>query len=141
MCACATARQAARIITLLYDARLRQTGLEAPQFALLQTLHLAGPCSQTALGSRYDLDKTTVSRNLKVLERNGWIEPAPSADKRRREFVLTPSGRKRLAAAKPEWMKVQNELRATMSDENWSAMFRAFKTVARSAKALHEKGI
>ena len=53
------------MLTQLYDSRLRDTGMEAPQFALMMTLDKQGPCSQGALGRRYALDKTTVSRNLK----------------------------------------------------------------------------
>ena len=71
-CACATARQAARALTQLYDGWLAGTGLEAPQFALLMTLDKHGAVSQAALGRRYVLDKTTMSRNLKRLEAKGW---------------------------------------------------------------------
>jgi len=63
-CACATSRQVARTLTQLYDSQMRSTGIEAPQFALLMTLEKQGPCSQVEIGSRYVLDKTTVSRNL-----------------------------------------------------------------------------
>ena len=79
-CACATARQVARVITQFYDSRLRETGMEAPQFALLMTLHKQGPGSQAGLGRRYALDKTTVSRNLKWLEKQGWIAASAPAN-------------------------------------------------------------
>jgi len=69
-CACATARQVARALTQLYDRWLIGTGLEAPQFALLMTLDKHGAVSQAALGRRYALDKTTMSRNLKLFERD-----------------------------------------------------------------------
>src|SRR5262249_58172261 len=67
VCACATARHVARTLTQLYDAALRDTGLEAPQFALLMAIDQIGPCNQSALVERYALDKTTVSRNLQWL--------------------------------------------------------------------------
>ncbi len=137
-CACATARQVARVLTQLYDGRLRGSGLEAPQFALLLTLEKQGACSQADLGRRYALDKTTVSRNLKLLERNGWIESATAKDKRQRQFVLTASGRKRVEAAKPEWKKTQDALRSVMSGAEWDAMFRTFRTVAKAAQSLQE---
>ena len=72
-CACASARQVARTLTQLYDRWLIGTGLEAPQFALLMALDKHGAVSQAALGRRYALDKTTMSRNLKLFEREGWI--------------------------------------------------------------------
>jgi len=133
-CACATARQVARALTQLYDSRLRDTGVEAPQFALLMTLDKAGPCSQAVIGRRYALDKTTVSRNLRLLERNGWIRSSAGADKRERRFALTPAGRTRLAAARPEWMKAQTELRSRMGAGAWTAMFQAFGAAARAAQ-------
>lgn len=137
-CACATARQVARVLTQLYDGRLRSSGMEAPQFSLLMTLEKEGECSQVDLGRRYGLDKTTVSRNLKLLERNGWIESAAAKDKRKRQFVLTTAGRKRLEAAKPQWKKAQDELRSGMTEQQWDAMFQAFRTVARAAQSLQE---
>jgi DNA-binding MarR family transcriptional regulator len=138
LCACATSRQLARVLTQLYDSRLRSTGLEAPQFALMMTLAKQGPCGPVDLGRRYALDKTTVSRNLKLLERKGWIESSAATDKRKREFILTASGRKQLAAAKPHWRKAQNLLRTSMSAKQWDEMFRVFKTVTQTVQALQD---
>jgi DNA-binding MarR family transcriptional regulator len=137
-CACATSRQLARVLTQLYDSRLRSTGLEAPQFALMMTLEKQGPCGPVDLGRRYALDKTTVSRNLKLLERKGWIESSAATDKRKRDFILTASGRKQLAAAKPHWRKAQNLLRAGMSAKQWDDMFRVFRTVTQTVQALQD---
>jgi len=135
-CACAAARRAARVLTQLYDSRLRSSDLEAPQLALMMTLDEGGPCSQTDLGRRYGFDKTTVSRNLKLLESKGWIEASVSSDKRQRRFVLTAAGRGRLAHAKPLWKQVQNELRQAMPEGQWEAMFHAFRTAAEAAQNL-----
>ena len=133
ICACATARRVARTLTQLYDHALRDAGLEAPQFALLMTLEKAGPCTQAALGHRYALDKTTVSRNVRWLERRGWIESSVGVDRRQRRVQLTPEGRRRLALAKPIWRKAQDDLRAEVTAQEWRAMFRAFETVAGAA--------
>lgn len=137
-CACATARQVARVLTQLYDGRLRETGVEAPQFALMMTLETQGPCSQVDLGRRYALDKTTVSRNLKLLERKGWISSSVASDRRKRQFTLTTAGRKRLAIAKPHWRKAQHQLRSGMAVEQWDAMFRVFRTVVQAAQTLQK---
>jgi DNA-binding MarR family transcriptional regulator len=139
VCACATARQVARLLTRLYDGWLSGTGLEAPQFALLMTLDAHGAVSQAALGRRYALDKTTVSRNLRVLERNGWIASSVARDRRERQLVLTPAGRKRLAAAKPAWKKAQDQLRSGMTARQWDAMFRAFRAVTGTAQNIQRE--
>ena len=139
-CACASARQVARTLTQLYDRWLIGTGLEAPQFALLMALDRHGAVSQAALGRRYALDKTTMSRNLKLFEREGWISVTGADDKRERRYTITAAGHARLAAARPEWKKAQDHLRAGMTAKQWNAMFETFRTVARAAQvAQHVK--
>jgi DNA-binding MarR family transcriptional regulator len=131
-CACASARQVARVLTQLYDRRLREAGLEAPQYALLMALSRQGPAGQGALGRRHALDKTTVSRNLGWLQRQGWIARSAGTG-RERTFELTAAGRKQLAAALPAWKKLQAELRSAMTTREWDAMFRAFRSVMQAA--------
>ena len=133
-CACATARQVARLFTQLYDGWLSETGLEAPQFALLMTLDAHGAISQAALGRRYALDKTTMSRNLKLFERKGWIAESRADDKRERRFAITAAGHARLAAARPRWKKAQDHLRGGMTAKQWHTMFETFRTAARAAQ-------
>jgi DNA-binding MarR family transcriptional regulator len=135
-CACATARQVARVLTQLYDSRLRSSGIEAPQFALMLTLDNEGPCSQSVLGRRYALDKTTVSRNLRLLQRRGWVALSSAADRRERRIALTPEGRRRLALARPEWKKAQADLREKMTGPQWDRMFVAFRAIARAAATI-----
>ncbi len=135
-CACATARQVARLLTQLYDSRLRASGIEAPQFALMLTLEKAGPCSQRLLGRRSALDKTTVSRNLRLLQQRGWVALSAAPDRRERRIVLTTGGQRRLALARPHWKKAQTDLRSRMTGPQWDQMFRAFRTVARAAAAI-----
>lgn len=138
-CACATARHVARTLTQLYDRALRGSGLEAPQFALLMTLEHQGPCTQAALGQHHALDKTTVSRNVRWLERQGWIRSAPGADRRVRELQLTAEGRRRLAAAKPEWRRAQDQLRSEMTSGEWKAMFAAFTAASAAAGRVKQR--
>ena len=135
-CACATARQVARVLTQLYDGRLRATGMEAPQFALLMTLDKQGACTQAALGRRYALDKTTVSRNLRWLERRGWVASASTDDRRERRFTLTAAGHRQLAVALPVWKKAQTALRSGMTDKEWNTMFQMFSAVTRAAQIV-----
>jgi len=134
-CACASARQAARVLTQLYDRHLRAAGLQAPQFALLMALKQHGPCSQIAIGRRHGLDKTTVSRNLRWLESRGWIASSAADDRRERLFALTPDGRRQVAAALPSWKQAQAQLRSGMTAAEWTAMFQAFRTAGRAARA------
>ena len=132
-CACATVRRAARAVTQLYDGHLRATEIEGTQFALLSVLRALGPCNQAAIGERFALDKTTLSRNLRLLKNKGWIEAAEAADGRERRYVLTAAGGKRLGAARPAWRRAQEHLRASMSEKEWDAMWKVFRTLTTAA--------
>jgi DNA-binding MarR family transcriptional regulator len=134
-CACAAVRRAARAVTQLYDSWLRPHRIEGPQFALLAMLDRVGACNQATMGRRFDLDKTTVSRNLKLLKRNRWIEYLPGSDARERLVTLTPTGRRRLASARPAWLKAQQELRSSMTARDWDAIWTAFHTVTHAAQS------
>lgn len=135
-CACATARQAARALTQLYDSRLRDVGIEAPQFALLTAIAAHGPCSQVDLIRWGSFDKTTISRNLKVLTGKGWIKTGP-----KRQLTLTDAGSKMLATAKPKWKKTQDELRSAVGAEQWDKMFVAFRSVTQAVGRLQSKRV
>ena len=132
-CACATVRRAARAVTQLYDGHLRASDIEGTQFALLSVLNSQGPCSQAAISERFALDKTTLSRNLKLLKNKGWIEAAETADGRERRYVLTAAGERRLAAARPAWRRAQEHLRSSMTEKEWDAMWKAFRTLTTAA--------
>jgi DNA-binding MarR family transcriptional regulator len=139
-CACATIRRASRAVTQLYDTWLRDHGIEGPQFALLALLERLGESSQTAMARRFDLDKTTLSRNLRLLKQRGWIQIAPGRDARERRVTLTASGRRRLAAARPAWRKAQSQLRSALREHEWDAMLRVLDGVTHAARLAHRPG-
>ena len=140
-CACATARRAARALTQLYDSHLRASGVEGTQFSLLAVLGSGGSFSQAALGQRFGLDKTTLSRNLRLLKNNGWIKTTAAPDGRERRYILTTTGRNRLAKARPGWQRAQAELRAVLSEREWQRMFRVFRIVTVAAHAARASRI
>jgi DNA-binding MarR family transcriptional regulator len=133
-CACATIRRASRAVTQLYDSWLREHGVEGPQFALLSMLDRLGECNQATMGQRFDLDKTTLSRNLKLLKQRGWIAFTAGADARERRVVLTAEGRRRLAAAKPAWRRAQSHLRSALDQHDWDTMLRVLDGVTSAAR-------
>jgi len=135
-CACATIRRASRAVTQLYDGWLRAHGIEGPQFALLALLDRLGPCSQATMGRRFDLDKTTLSRNLKLLKQRRWIAFAAGSDARERRVKLTAIGKRRLAAARPAWRSAQDELRAALGGRGWNATLQAIDSMTRAARVV-----
>ncbi len=135
-CACASLRRAARAVTQRYDAALRETGLRATQFTLLQVLERRGGASpQRALGDLLALDSTTLSRTLRPLERAGWIRAVPGGDRREVRWTLTPAGRRRLARARAPWEQAQARLRGQLRPEHWARLFEDLAAVATAARS------
>jgi len=106
-CTCFNLRKAARAVTQLYDGFLRPVNLRATQLSLLTVVERAGRISITRLAEVAVMDRTTITRNLEPLEREGLVRIEPGADARVREVSLTRAGRDRLAAALPHWERAQ----------------------------------
>jgi len=106
-CTCFNLRKAARAVTQRYDEFLRPANLRATQFSLLAVLAQSGTASIGQLADLAVMDRTTLKRNLELLERDGLVRIRPGADARVREVSLTPAARKRLAAAIPLWERAQ----------------------------------
>lgn len=132
-CACAATRRAARALTHLYDSHLRTHGIEATQFALLSAIAEMGPCSQVAIGRALGLDKTTLSRNVRVLAAAGWIEPVTPATRRDAGVEVTAAGRAVLARARPSWQRAQAAMQAAMSATEWRDMHAVLRRVTEAA--------
>jgi DNA-binding MarR family transcriptional regulator len=124
---------------VLYDRCLQGHGIEGPQFALLAMVDRAGPCCQAAIGRRFVLDKTTLSRNLKRLEQRGWIAMSAGVDGREKRVALTSAGRRVVAAAKPAWRRAQDQLRLSMRREHWEALRELLDAVTRAAGAARRR--
>ena len=107
-CHCLAARKQARAITRLFEEKLRRHGLRATQFSVLAALALKGPTPVRELADVLGLERTTLTRVGALLERNGWVSTAPSAeDARQHPFRLTAVGRRKLTAAFPAWKEAQ----------------------------------
>jgi DNA-binding MarR family transcriptional regulator len=106
-CYCATLRTASRKVTSLYDAALAPVGVNLAQFSLLRKIERAGPVSLTELGRLTELDRSTVGRNVKVLERLGFATVTPGADHREATVTLSGSGTQVLQAGAPLWDAAQ----------------------------------
>lgn len=139
-CACAMTRRASRAVTQLYDQWLRPHGIEGPQFALLAMLERLGESNQMELGRRFNLDKTTLSRNLGVLKRRGWIDATAAVDARERRITLTAAGRRQLATSRPAWRTAQARLRASLNGHDWDAVLRALDALTQAARNARRPG-
>lgn len=111
-CTCFNLRKATRAVTQLYDDALRPTGLRITQFSLLVVIHFAGKATITDLAEMAVMDRTTLKRNLEVLEQEGLVRIRPGPDARVRQVRLTPAAREKLEQALPYWAKAQARMAA-----------------------------
>ncbi|MGQ4274522.1 MarR family winged helix-turn-helix transcriptional regulator [Terrihabitans sp. B22-R8] len=114
-CYCNLLRDAARRLTNAYDEALAPVGINIAQFRLLRLLARTGPSALTELGRQADLDRSTIGRNVRVLEKMGLAGLHRGKDAREAQVVLTDDGRAVLAAALPLWEGVQNRLEGNMT--------------------------
>jgi len=113
-CFCGRLLVAARATTRLYNDELRRAGIETTQFSVLQLLSRLGPMTQNQLGQRMAAGKTTVSRNLKLLEKHGWISVEEGKDRRSRIVSLTLEGKAQLKKSQSHWMRAQERIQVAI---------------------------
>jgi DNA-binding MarR family transcriptional regulator len=105
-CLCLHVQRAARALVRRYDEALRPVGLTSGQFSLLMSLNRPEPANMAQVATLLAMDRTTLTANLKPLERRGLVQvQAGEQDKRRRALVLTQAGRTVLMAAVPIWQR------------------------------------
>lgn len=116
-CICILLRQAARKSSAIYDEALAPLGINIAQFSLLRKVSRAGSISLTELAHKAELDRSTMGRNAKVLQRMGLIEPAASEDHRETSVTLTNEGHDIVERGAPLWDKAQDEIEARLGDD------------------------
>lgn len=102
-------RRAMLTVTALYDRHMKDTNITAQQFSILRHIHNGGPLSVTELSDRIGVERTTMSRNIVLLERRGYMSEQPSCG-RQRQMVLTADGERIYEQALFGWKNAQKEL-------------------------------
>jgi len=118
ICVCATARMAARSLTRIYDRALEPAGIRTTQFSVLARLLEEGPLPLTHLAGRLAMDRTTLARDLRPLERRGLVAISVGTDRRVRMAELTPAGRRLVDEVRPLWKQVQRDVRAQLGPDH-----------------------
>jgi DNA-binding MarR family transcriptional regulator len=129
-CNCYAVRAAARHVTQYYDQFLAPTGLRIGQFGILVRLKHLGPLTVSALAEKMGIDRTTLGRNIRPLERDGLIATAPAAaDRRAKEIRLTNAGDQRLQAARKRWQMAQAQFETTFGQDRTAELRTLLRTV------------
>lgn len=131
-CTCAMLRRASRRVTQVYDQALKPYGLRLNQYSLLANLLRSEGLSITELAERLDMERTTLTRNLKPLESAGWLRVKAGPDRRSRALEITPAGQTVVEQAFPAWQQAERSFRKSMGREE-AAELRQLLGTAMSA--------
>jgi DNA-binding MarR family transcriptional regulator len=121
-CTCDRLRKLARRLTQRYDAFLAPTGLRLTQFSLLAHLMRGGPATMSALAELLEMDRTTLTRNLKPLADAGLVTMGAGRDARERVVTISDQGRKIWRAAREHWRRAQDEVNQVLGVEQVIAL-------------------
>jgi DNA-binding MarR family transcriptional regulator len=111
-------RKVSRLLTGIYDAEMRTSGLQSSQLSLLVAVAKAGPVRRTDLGKWLHLDPSTLTRNLRVMLKQGWVKDIPDDDDQRStRLEITGKGRKLLEGIAPAWKRAQARAKKLLGDD------------------------
>ena len=120
-----------RVVTKLYDDALRPLGLKASQLNILIVTGRLGLARPAQVCDILQLDASTLSRNVKPLQVQGWVEVVPEDDARVQPIRLTPQGKRLIEKALPAWEEAQRQATELLGD----------KTIALLDKAARKAGM
>ena len=121
-CCCFNLRKVTRAVTQFIDRHLEMADIRATQFTLLLTLSGAMGQTLTEMAQGLVMDRTTLTRNLKPLEKNGLIAKVPLPDKRTKGYVLTDKGKMTIERGVPLWRQAQDHLVHKLGQERYTQL-------------------
>src|SRR4051812_49402948 len=139
-CAGFNLRRASRAVTQHFDHALAPAGLRTTQFTLLGALALGGPVSINELSHKLVVDRTTLTRNLRLLRDAGLVERRPPATGREIRFVLSEAGRAALIRALPLWRAAQRGIEEAFGAARWPGMVAELDRLVSGTLALDPNG-
>jgi DNA-binding MarR family transcriptional regulator len=110
-CLCAVVRKTGRVLTRKYDRHLRPSGLKVTQYSMLANIIRNPGIAVSELARVLFMDQTTVTRNLRVLEKSGYVHlEAEETDYRVKRILVSDVGMTKMNEARPLWEKAQKEM-------------------------------
>lgn len=117
-CYCINLKRATNSITKFYDKKLEEIGLTVSQFSLLNDIKFMETCSKAELAEYAKLDRSTITRNLKILRERGYIADLSSNDSRDSQISLTDLGRKKIESSNLLWEEAQKYVKEKVGSDN-----------------------
>ncbi len=135
-CSCFNLRKASRAVTQFYDRLFDPVGIRSTQFNLLVTMASVSAHTLTEMAQVLVMDRTTLTRNLKPLEKMGLIQTVRARDKRSRAYALTDKGRATVITAIPLWKSAQQRMIDAMGATQFQQFNRELESVIRLVNDL-----
>jgi DNA-binding MarR family transcriptional regulator len=140
-CNCLAVRQAARYVTQLYDRHLAALGLRTGQFGILAKLRRQGPMTINELAAELIIDRTTLGRNIRPLERDGLITVTPGrTDRRVKELRLTDAGEVRFQETRQAWVEAQRSFETGFGPKRSAELRGLLRALVDSGLAPQDEG-
>jgi DNA-binding MarR family transcriptional regulator len=133
-CACFDLRRATRAVSRMYDDFLRDAGLNITQLSLLRLICAEKELSISTLGRYMVMERTSITRALAPLERDGLIHSRSGADTRIRIVSVSNKGRRLVEGAEPKWRQAQEALLETIGEDRWRAMCTLLRDTTRMVR-------
>jgi DNA-binding MarR family transcriptional regulator len=135
-CAAYNFRRTARAVSRLYDRALEPAGLRSTQFAILTAIAKLEPVAISRVGEILVIDPATMTRNLRLLEKQGLVEISPRGVRRQRLLNLTCKAEKVLAVAVPLWREAQARFLAALGSLGWKEFKANLQQATQAAISL-----
>ncbi len=130
-CSCFNLRRATRAVTQYYDHCLEPAGVRATQFTLLVSLASVSARTLTEMANSLVMDRTTLTRNLKPLEKLGFIQTMEARDRRSKAYGLTALGKETLGKGLPLWEEAQQKLINGLGEERFNHLLAELDAVTK----------
>jgi DNA-binding MarR family transcriptional regulator len=137
-CASFHLRRTARAVTRMYDVVMQETGIRSTQFSILVGIAKHQPVAIGALAEVLILDPTTLTRSLRLLEKEGLITISERSTMRQRFLSMNPKGERALERSVVAWRKAHERFIATVGPEYWNEMRSELEKLARVVVELEE---
>jgi len=133
-CALFDVQRAARVMSSLYNAHLRGSGITVAQYSLMRSIEELQPVGIARLASAMAMERTSITRIIEPLIMRGMVQTSAGEDRRVRNVELTAQGAKVLRRAKARWERAQRELLGTLGRTQWVSMRDALRATVRKVR-------
>jgi DNA-binding MarR family transcriptional regulator len=138
-CASLNFRRTARAVTRMYDSAMQESGVRSTQFALLVAIAKIQPVTMSTLAEVLTIDRSTLTRSLRLLQKERLVAISKRSAMRQRFLELTPAGEKALQRSLPLWREAHAKFVAALGTDYWLSMRSELERLARLVPDIEMK--